>query len=110
MIPFVDLKSQYHSIKDEIDRAVAGVLESTAFVLGKEVAAFENDLKRHAVKVLIYNNQATEELTKRLQTLATQNRIPVVGVSETEPPGVTYQDWMTRTLDALDKALGGGNS
>ncbi len=41
MIPFVDLKAQYHSIKEEIDRAVAGVLESTAFVLGKEVAAFE---------------------------------------------------------------------
>jgi len=43
MIPFVDLKSQYHSIKEEIDRAVAGVLESTAFVLGKEVAAFEDE-------------------------------------------------------------------
>lgn len=41
MIPFVDLKAQYHSIKDEIDQAVAGVLESTAFVLGKEVVAFE---------------------------------------------------------------------
>jgi dTDP-4-amino-4,6-dideoxygalactose transaminase len=43
MIPFVDLKSQYYSIKEEIDRAVAGVLESTAFVLGKEVVAFENE-------------------------------------------------------------------
>jgi dTDP-4-amino-4,6-dideoxygalactose transaminase len=43
MIPFVDLKSQYHSIKEEIDRAVMGVLESTAFVLGKEVAAFEDE-------------------------------------------------------------------
>jgi dTDP-4-amino-4,6-dideoxygalactose transaminase len=43
MIPFVDLKSQYHSIKEEIDQAVAGVLESTAFVLGKEVAAFEHE-------------------------------------------------------------------
>jgi len=41
MIPFVDLKSQYHSIKEEIDQAIAGVLESSAFVLGKEVAAFE---------------------------------------------------------------------
>jgi dTDP-4-amino-4,6-dideoxygalactose transaminase len=43
MIPFVDLKAQYHSIKEEIDQAVAGVLESTAFVLGKEVVAFERD-------------------------------------------------------------------
>jgi dTDP-4-amino-4,6-dideoxygalactose transaminase len=43
MIPFVDLKAQYHSIKAEVDAAVAGVLESSAFVLGKEVAAFEQD-------------------------------------------------------------------
>jgi dTDP-4-amino-4,6-dideoxygalactose transaminase len=41
MVPFVDLKVQYLSIKEEIDTAVLGVLESTQFVLGKEVAAFE---------------------------------------------------------------------
>jgi dTDP-4-amino-4,6-dideoxygalactose transaminase len=41
VIPFVDLKSQYFSIKSEIDAAVIGVLESTQFVLGSAVAAFE---------------------------------------------------------------------
>ena len=41
MIPFVDLKAQYQSIKHEIDAAVGGVLESASFVLGKEVVAFE---------------------------------------------------------------------
>jgi dTDP-4-amino-4,6-dideoxygalactose transaminase len=41
MVPFVDLKVQYLSIKEEIDTAVLGVLESTQFVLGKEVVAFE---------------------------------------------------------------------
>ncbi|GAB4441811.1 MAG: DegT/DnrJ/EryC1/StrS family aminotransferase [Chloroflexi bacterium OHK40] len=41
MIPFVDLKAQYLSIKGEIDAAVIATLESTQFVLGKEVAAFE---------------------------------------------------------------------
>jgi len=43
MIPFVDLKAQYHSIKDEIDTAITGVLESSQFVLGTEVAAFEEE-------------------------------------------------------------------
>jgi len=43
MIPFVDLKAQYHSIKDEIDAAIARVLESSQFVLGNEVAAFEEE-------------------------------------------------------------------
>ncbi len=40
--------------------------------------------------------------------LAKANGIPVVGVSETEPPNSTYQDWMLGQLDALDKALSGG--
>jgi dTDP-4-amino-4,6-dideoxygalactose transaminase len=41
VIPFVDLKTQYLSIKQEIDAAVLGVLESTQFVLGTAVASFE---------------------------------------------------------------------
>jgi len=40
-VPFVDLKAQYHSIKPEIDSAVLALLDSTQFVLGQEVAAFE---------------------------------------------------------------------
>ena len=41
MIPYVDLKAQYRSIKPEIDAAVLRVLESSQFILGDEVAAFE---------------------------------------------------------------------
>ena len=43
MIPFVDLKSQYASIKPEINAAIQGVLDSCAFTLGPEVAAFEQE-------------------------------------------------------------------
>jgi len=43
MVPFVDLKAQYYSIKADIDTAIANVLESSQFVLGKEVAAFEEE-------------------------------------------------------------------
>jgi dTDP-4-amino-4,6-dideoxygalactose transaminase len=42
-VPFLDLKAQYHSIKPEIDAAVAKILESTQFVLGDEVAGFERE-------------------------------------------------------------------
>ena len=43
MIPFVDLKAQYLSIKTEIDAAILGVLDSCQFTLGPEVAAFERE-------------------------------------------------------------------
>ena len=70
-----------------------------------DVAAFEGDLRKHRVRVLVYNSQATEPATQRLLKIAQQSKIPVVGVTETEPAGQTYQVWMTSQLDALDKAL-----
>ncbi|MCO6049116.1 DegT/DnrJ/EryC1/StrS family aminotransferase [Mesorhizobium sp. RP14(2022)] len=47
MIPFLDLKAQYQSIKPEIDAAVLGVLASAQYVLGDEVAAFERDFANY---------------------------------------------------------------
>jgi hypothetical protein len=41
MVPFVDLKVQYQSIKQEIDAAIACVVESASFILGPEVEEFE---------------------------------------------------------------------
>jgi dTDP-4-amino-4,6-dideoxygalactose transaminase len=43
MIPLVDLRSQYLSIKDEIDGAIAEVVESCHFILGEQVEAFEEN-------------------------------------------------------------------
>jgi dTDP-4-amino-4,6-dideoxygalactose transaminase len=43
MIPFVDLRAQYLSIKPEVDAAIQGVLDSCQFTLGSEVAAFEEE-------------------------------------------------------------------
>ena len=40
-IPLVDIKRQYNSIKTEIDRAIQRVMDSSSFILGKEVKNFE---------------------------------------------------------------------
>ncbi len=40
-IPLVDLKAQYLSIQPEIDAAIQRVIDNTAFIMGKEVAQFE---------------------------------------------------------------------
>lgn len=69
------------------------------------VAAFEKDLGARAVKVLLYNSQTSQALTRRMQKIATQAGVPVVGVTETEPPGKDYQEWMLSQLNALDRAL-----
>ena len=47
MIPLLDLKTQYRSIKDEIDSAVLAVLDSTQYVLGQYVADFEKQFAHY---------------------------------------------------------------
>lgn len=69
------------------------------------IAAFEHDLRARTVKILLYNSQTSEALTRRMQKIATESGVPVVGVSETEPRGKDYQDWMLSQLDLLDRAL-----
>jgi zinc/manganese transport system substrate-binding protein len=71
----------------------------------RDIAAFENDLKTQRVKALIFNKQAITNLTKRMLDTAERARIPVVGVTETEPAGVNYQDWMLMQLNELQNAL-----
>ena len=70
-----------------------------------DVAAFEADLRGHRVRALLYNSQATGPAAQRLLGIARQVGIPVVGVTETEPGGTRFQDWMMQQLDALDTAL-----
>lgn len=43
-LQMVDTKSQYYKIKEEVDAAIAGVLESTVFIGGKVVAGFATNL------------------------------------------------------------------
>jgi dTDP-4-amino-4,6-dideoxygalactose transaminase len=43
IIPFVDLKAQYETLKDEVTEAIRGVLDSARFIGGEAVAGFERD-------------------------------------------------------------------
>lgn len=46
-VPFVDLKPQYLSIKEEIDNAIADVLTNTSFIGGPIVNAFETNFANY---------------------------------------------------------------
>ncbi len=70
-----------------------------------DVAAMENDFRSHRVRLLVYNSQASDPVAARMEELARASDIPVVGATETEPLGKTYQAWMTSELDAVDHAL-----
>ncbi|HEX6626255.1 MAG TPA: DegT/DnrJ/EryC1/StrS family aminotransferase, partial [Pyrinomonadaceae bacterium] len=84
MIPFVDLKAQYRSIREEVGEAIERVLEGTQFILGEEVEAFESEFAaycgaRHAVGV----NSGTSALHLALLAAGVREGDEVVTVSHT---------------------------
>ena len=62
-VKFLDLQTQYQTIKPEIDQAVLGVLESGQYVLGPEVEAFEREFAAaHGVAESVAVNSGTSAL------------------------------------------------
>jgi dTDP-4-amino-4,6-dideoxygalactose transaminase len=63
LIPFVDLKAQYASIKTEVDTAILSILESCQFTLGSEVEKFEEEFSAYcSAKFGIGVNSGTSAL------------------------------------------------
>lgn len=60
---FIDLKSQYLYLKDEIDANISKVLQSTHFILGEEVSEFEEKLAEYVgVKHVVGCSDGTSAL------------------------------------------------
>ena len=75
-----------------------------------DIANFEDDLRQHRVRLLFYNSQASNMAAQRMMHIAQQEKVAVVGITETEPFGNTYQNWMLDELDAVARALDAGTS
>src|SRR4030043_115592 len=69
-IPLVDLKSQYESIKEEIDGAISEVISKSAFIGGQHVKSFESAFAEFCnVKHCIGVGNGTDALFIALKTL-----------------------------------------
>jgi dTDP-4-amino-4,6-dideoxygalactose transaminase len=69
-VPFLDLKTQYQSIREEISVAVHRVLESSQYILGPEIAAFEKAFAlAHNSSECIATNNGTSALHLALWAL-----------------------------------------
>ncbi|WP_376795273.1 metal ABC transporter solute-binding protein, Zn/Mn family [Thermogemmatispora sp.] len=69
------------------------------------VVTVESQIQQQRIKVLIYNEQTATAITSKLRSEAQAHHIPLVAVSETMPPGKSYQTWMLEQLNALESAL-----
>lgn len=72
-IQMVDLKTQYHRIKEEIDREVLGVIESSQFIGGPKVNAFRENLEKYlGVKHVVPCANGTDALQIAMMALGLQ--------------------------------------
>jgi dTDP-4-amino-4,6-dideoxygalactose transaminase len=95
MVPFLDLKAQYDSIKDEVLAAVSATLASTQFVLGKEVAAFEEEFAAYSGgKFGIGVNSGTSALHLALLAAGVKAGDEVITVSSTFVATVAAIDYI----------------
>jgi dTDP-4-amino-4,6-dideoxygalactose transaminase len=67
-VPFLDLQAQYRSIKSEVDPAIQHVLDTSSYILGPSVEAFEKDFAAYCeVSNCIAVNSGTSALALLLQ-------------------------------------------
>ena len=74
----------------------------------QDVATFQQLMMggNSTVNVLVYNQQTVTPVTQQIKSLAAQNQIPIIGVTETiQPPDVNFQTWMGAELISLQNAL-----
>lgn len=70
------------------------------------LAEVQDDLKNKRVKLFIHNIQVDSPTVQNIAKLAKSSGVPVVEVTETEPEGKNYQQWMCDQLDQIAKGLG----
>ena len=72
-IHMVDLKQQYHKIKNEVDKALLDVLDSSVFIGGPQVNSFAKNLSQYlGVKHVIPCANGTDALQIAMMALGLQ--------------------------------------
>ena len=84
MIPLVDLKAQYNSIREEIDEAIKRVLNNTSFIMGEELKKFEEEFAQFCdVKYAIGVANGSDALILALRACAIGEEDEVITVPHT---------------------------
>lgn len=119
-IQMVDLTSQYDKIKDQVDKAIMDVIQSSAYINGPEVRAFKKDLESYLdVKHVIPCANGTDALQIALMALGlepgdeviTTNftfaaTVEVIGLLHLTPVFVdVYEDTFNIDVEAMKKAI-----
>ena len=108
-IPFVDLKAQYATIKNEINETIAEVVESAWFVGGPKVAAFEENFAKYVgAKYAVGASSGTSALHMGIAALGIGPGDEVITASNTfiaTTEAITHAGAKTVLVDIEDDTL-----
>ena len=118
-IPFVDLHSQYLTLKPEIDKAIQNVIDTTSFINGTDVKKFENKFStkigsKHCISVangtdaiyivlkMLNIGNGDEVITTASSWISTSETITQAGA---KPIFVDIDDYYTIDFEKIEEKI-----
>ncbi|MBV9487510.1 MAG: zinc ABC transporter substrate-binding protein [Frankiaceae bacterium] len=89
----IPVASFTHAIESGVDPSFA------------DIAAMRDLITGHRIRALLVNEQAQTTIVDQLVSLARNDGVAVVGVTETRPASTTFERWQLDQIRALDNAL-----
>jgi zinc/manganese transport system substrate-binding protein len=75
-------------------------------VTAQDTATTQRQITQHQIKLWVFNSQNTTPQVQQLNSLARQNHIPIVSITETlQPRTASFEQWQVSQLQALKRAL-----
>lgn len=103
--PIAHYLIQAASLKDLTPPAFVGAVENGTDPSPASIAETRQLFADKKVRVLVYNVQTEDKVTRNVRETAEAAGIPVVEVTETLPEGMDFVQWQTRTAQSLADAM-----
>ena len=101
------VKSLGLKVSDEVNK-LAQATEEGNDPAPQDLKNIQQQIKNKQISLIINNVQTTNKTVEGLINLAEQNNIPILNVTETQPDGKTYIEWMLDQYNKLEEILNGG--
>ena len=101
------VKSLGLKVSDEVNK-LAQATEEGNDPAPQDLKNIQQQIKNKQISLIINNVQTTNKTVEGLINLAEQNNIPILNVTETQPDGKTYLEWILDQYNKLEEILNGG--
>ncbi|QBJ97093.1 ABC transporter permease [Rhodococcus sp. ABRD24] len=96
---------QAAELKDRTPTDFTSAVENGTDPSPAAIAATRQLITDRQVRILVYNIQTQDKVTRNIRETAERSGIPIVEITETLPEGLDFVQWQTRTAQSLADAL-----